>query len=145
MSSFNHGLLFFWTVSAFFSSSRPISFSLPSVVSWLVTQSKKCVTQAATAASSPVRNMQGFIMYLCGLKKNRKKGSNTNLLRSRYIENRVCGCLRKTATTEMLQESKLTWMSNLDGVKAMNKTSLDPFSIDLDSFSREIVIGLQFR
>jgi hypothetical protein len=53
------------------------------VVSWLVPQSKKCVT--ATAASNPVRNKQGFILYLCGLKKNRKKGSNTNC----YIENCV--------------------------------------------------------
>ena len=70
---FRYLWLIFFTVSSFFLSPRQIFCSLPSVVTWLVPQSKICV--APTVSPIPVKNIQGFIEYLCGLEKTRKKGS----------------------------------------------------------------------
>ena len=70
--------LTFLTVSAFFSSSRPIFSSLPSVVTLLRPQSMNRLT--ATAASDPIKHMQGLVTNLCGLVKDRKIDSNSSLL-----------------------------------------------------------------
>ena len=75
---FRYLWLIFFTVSSFFLSPRQIFSSLPSVVTWLVPQSKICV--APTVSPIPVKNIQRFIEYLCGLEKTRKKGSNSTLL-----------------------------------------------------------------
>ena len=74
-------------------------------------------------------------MYLCGLKKNRKKGSNTNC----YIENCVWLLAENGHNRNAAGKQILTQIGNLDGVKAIIE-SLDSFSIDLDSFSNGTVI-----
>ncbi len=113
----------FLPVSAFFSSSGPIFSSLPSVVTWLAPQSKECVT--ATESSQPVKNMQGFIMYLCGLEKNRKKGSNSSLLfRKSCLWLLAENGNNRNATGQQI----LTWMGRFDGDKSTNRTRLDSFT-----------------
>ncbi len=113
----------FLPVSSFFSSSRTIFSSLPSVVTWLAPQFKKCVT--ATESSQPVKTMQGVIMYLCGLKKNRKKGSNSSLLfRKSCLWLLANNVNNRNATGKHI----LTWMGKFDGDKSKKRTRLDSFT-----------------
>jgi hypothetical protein len=92
------------------------------VVTWLAPQSKKCVT--ATESPQPVKNMQGFIMYLCKLEKNRKKGSSSSLLFQNSVWLLAENGNNRNATVKQI----LTWMGKFDGDNSTNRISLDSFT-----------------
>jgi hypothetical protein len=65
-------------------------------LAWSSVRTKKCVT--ATAASNPIKMCKGLLYICAGWKKLGRKVPTQTC----YFENRVCGCLRKKATTGML-------------------------------------------
>ena len=117
-------VLFFFSVSSFFSSSK---------LTWFVPQSNQVVkgTLTATSESIPVKTFQGFVEYLCGIEKTGKKGSNRNLVFRK-------ACLRllednddnRNATAKKI----LTWLDRLNGDKATNQSRLDSFTAGMRSW-----------
>ncbi len=107
--------MFFFAVSFFFPSSKPIYSSLPSADTWRVSQSKQSVkvTGTATPASNLVK-FQGFFENLCELQKTKTKGSNITLpIRKACLRFLGDNGNNRNATAKQI----LTWLGRMDGDK----------------------------
>ena len=131
-------VLFFFEVSAFFSSSwcpKQFCTSLHSVVTWFYPQAKKCVT--ATTGSSPVKKLvQESLLLICAVWTPLWRMFLTWFNSS---ENQVCGYLGKTGSNlqqrccnrNATAKEISTRMGRMDGDKSTNSAKQTSFTRSL--------------